>query len=85
MAGPDGNRAVIVLDACQVGRLGFKLTGIDGFAQAFLKRGAGAFVGTLWPVVDHLARTFGVLPELWTGAMLGFPQSEENRGEEESL
>ena len=24
-------------------------------------------------------------PELWTNAMLGFPQSEENRGEEESL
>ena len=27
----------------------------------------------------------GVHPELWTNAMLGFPQSEENRGEEESL
>ena len=27
----------------------------------------------------------GVQPELWTKAMLGFPQSEENRGEEESL
>ena len=29
--------------------------------------------------------TDGVHPELWTNAMLGFPQSEENRGEEESL
>ncbi len=56
--GPDGNRAVIVLNACQAGRLGFKLTGIGGFAQAFLKRGAGAFVGTLWSVVDQPARTF---------------------------
>ena len=27
--------------------------------------------------------TYGVHPELWTNAMLGFPQSEENRGEEE--
>jgi len=34
------------------------------------------------PVVERLD---GVPPELWTRAMLGFPQSEENRGEEESL
>jgi len=27
----------------------------------------------------------GVHPEPWTKAMLGFPQSKENRGEEESL
>jgi len=27
----------------------------------------------------------GVPPDLWTSAMLGFPQTEENRGEEESL
>ena len=33
-------------------------------------------------------RNDGVLkcpPELWTNAMLGFPQTEENRGEEKSL
>ena len=35
---------------------------------------------------NHVAQyAFGVHPELWTNAMLDFPQSEENRGEEESL
>ena len=36
-------------------------------------------------VMDADFEQAGVLPELWTNAMLGFPQSEENRGEEESL
>ena len=37
------------------------------------------------PIVFWAFKQSGVLPELWTRAMLGFPQSEENRGEEESL
>ena len=49
---------VIVLNACQVGRQGYQLTGNGGFAQAFLKAGAGAFVGTLWSVGDQPARNF---------------------------
>ena len=49
---------LIVLNACQVGRLGYRLTGVGGFAQAFLRRGAGAFVGTLWSVGDAPARQF---------------------------
>ena len=53
-----GNAPLIVLNACQTGRAGYKLTGIGGFAQAFLKRKAGAFVGTLWSVGDVPARTF---------------------------
>jgi hypothetical protein len=52
------NRPMVVLNACQVGRANYKLTGIGGFAQAFLDRGAGAFVGTLWSVGDSPARTF---------------------------
>jgi hypothetical protein len=52
------NASLVVLNACQVGRAGYQLTGIGGFAQAFLLRGAGAFVGTLWSVGDHPARTF---------------------------
>jgi len=39
-------------------RAGYKLTGIGGFSQAFLRKGAGAFVGTLWSVSDAPARTF---------------------------
>lgn len=49
---------MIVLNACQAGRAGYKLTGIGGFAQAFLLGGAGVFVGTLWSVGDTPARTF---------------------------
>jgi CHAT domain-containing protein len=49
---------MVVLNACQAGRQNWKLTGIGGFAQAFLRRGAGAFVGTLWSVGDAPARNF---------------------------
>ena len=52
------NAPMVVLNACQVGRLGYHLTGVGGFADAFLFAGAGAFVGTLWAVGDHTARNF---------------------------
>ena len=63
MKGPD-NRPMIVLNACQAGRAGYKLTGLGGFAQAFLKRGAGVFIGALWAVGDNPARSF--TEELYT-------------------
>jgi CHAT domain-containing protein len=52
------NAPMVVLNACQAGRAGYKLTGIGGFANYFLLGGAGAFVGTLWSVGDSPARTF---------------------------
>jgi CHAT domain-containing protein len=58
LVAPDGNKPVVVLNACQAGRLGYQLTGSGGFAQAFLKGGAGAFVATLWAIGDGPARTF---------------------------
>ena len=58
LVGEDGNRPLVVVNACQAGRLGFSLTKIGGFAQAFLQAGAGAFVGTLWSVGDAPARAF---------------------------
>ena len=51
-------RPLVVLNACQAGRAGYQLTGIGGFARAFLLGGAGAFVGALWSVGDQPARTF---------------------------
>lgn len=54
----EGRAPVVVLNACQVGRLGHDLGGIGGFAQAFLSRGAGVFVGSLWSVGDEPALQF---------------------------
>ena len=53
-----GNRPLVFLNACQAGRAGYQLTKVGGFAQAFLKGGAGVFVSTLWSVVDEPARKF---------------------------
>ena len=53
-----GNRPLVFLNACQVGRSGYQLTRTGGFAQGFLKAGAGIFVSTLWSVVDEPARRF---------------------------
>lgn len=55
---PPPRRPLVVLNACQVGRAGYQLTGIGGFAEAFMGKGAGAFVGTLWSVTDEVALAF---------------------------
>jgi len=57
-AGAKSNRPMVVLNACQVGRTGFALTRIGGFATAFLSRGAGIFVAPLWSVPDRAAVDF---------------------------
>ncbi len=54
----DGNRPMVMINACQAGRAGYQLTGIGGFAAAFTRAGAGAFVSSLWSVGDRPARTF---------------------------
>ncbi|MFZ5878309.1 MAG: DUF7379 domain-containing protein [Chloroflexota bacterium] len=70
----DGRNApLVVLNACQAGRAGYKLTGIGGFAQAFLKRKAGAFVSTLWSVGDSPALSF--TEEFYAQLLKGAPLS----------
>ena len=54
----EGEAPMIVINACQAGRAGYKLSGIGGFARAFLTGKAGLFVGALWSVGDQPARTF---------------------------
>lgn len=51
-------RPLVVLNACQVGRSGMQLSSIGGFAQAFIRAGAGAFVSSLWAVGDEPASSF---------------------------
>ncbi len=53
-----GNRPIVVINACQAGRAGYKLSGMGGFARAFLTGKAGVFVGALWSVGDQPARVF---------------------------
>jgi pimeloyl-ACP methyl ester carboxylesterase len=52
------NSPIVVVNACQTGRAGYKLTTIGGFSNAFLSAGAGVFIGTLWSVGDSPAFFF---------------------------
>lgn len=70
----DKNRPMVVLNACQIGREGYTLTSIGGFAQAFLRGGAGAFVGSLWSVGDRPARIF--IETFYKGLIKGLTLSE---------
>lgn len=53
---------LVFVNACQTGKPGEGISGVSGFADAFLRPvtdgGAAAFVGALWSVGDTLARTF---------------------------
>jgi hypothetical protein len=51
-------RPLVFLNACEVGQGGQSLVGMGGWAQAFLKAGAGAFIGPYWKVSDVSASTF---------------------------
>jgi CHAT domain-containing protein len=65
---------VVTLNACQVGRAGYKLTSIGGFARAFLSKGAGLFISSMWSVGDGTARTF--TETLYRGLLDGKKLSE---------
>ncbi|OUL97992.1 DUF7379 domain-containing protein [Variovorax sp. JS1663] len=84
LRGPDNNRPLVVLNACQVGRLGFNLTSLGGFAPAFLGARvgesnsvgeAGAFVSCLWSVGDepasHFARALYQALQVQGGTTMG--------------
>jgi hypothetical protein len=71
------NQPIVLLNACQVGRVGYALTGISGFAEAFLKGGAGAFIGSLWSVGDRPARVFS--ETLYSALVEGADLAEASR------
>lgn len=86
LRGADGNRPLVVVNACQTGRVGYALTRLGGFAPAFLgaregtgdSRGrAGAFVGALWSVGDLAASSF--VAELYQGLKAGKTMSQAVR------
>ncbi len=51
-------RPLVFLNACHSASGGPALTGIGGWARAFLKAGAGAFLGAHWAVLDASAGAF---------------------------
>lgn len=53
-----GERPLVFVNACKVGRGQRLLTSMGGWASALLTRGAGAFVAPLWSVGDQAARHF---------------------------
>jgi CHAT domain-containing protein len=69
----DSTRPLVVLNACQTGRLGYQLASIGGFAEAFVDRGVGAFVSSLWSVGDTPARTF--IETLYHALLRGQPMA----------
>jgi hypothetical protein len=73
-----GRQPIVVLNACQSARAGYGLKGIGGFAEAFVSRGAGVFIGSSWSVGDIAARTF--ITEFYTRFLpakaKGLPLSE---------
>lgn len=71
------NKPVVLLNACQIGRTGYALTGVSGFAQAFLKGAAGAFIGSLWAVGDRPARVFS--EALYMALLAGSDLAEASR------
>jgi hypothetical protein len=54
----DGTRPIVVLNTCRAGKTGYYITGLSGFAPAFLEREAGVFVGALWQIGDEPACSF---------------------------
>lgn len=57
-----GPGPIVFLNACRVGRRGRGLSGMGGFAEAFLRpssqRGASVFIGPMWNVNDKTAAVF---------------------------
>lgn len=51
-------RPLVFLNACDSGRVGLGLTGVDGWAQALNKAEVGFFIGSVWKTTDALACAF---------------------------
>jgi CHAT domain len=69
-------RPIIFLNACEVGRLAPALTGLGGFAAAFIDAGAGAVIAPLWSVKDEVAHQVAVDFYGRVGAEPGTPFAE---------
>ncbi|MFB7894089.1 CHAT domain-containing protein [Microbacterium sp. NPDC056044] len=72
-AGDAASHPFVFLSACDVGRLQQGATGLGGFAEAFLRGGAGVFIGCSWAVRDDVTAEFATTfyEQLFAGKTLG--------------
>ena len=70
-------RPAFFLNACQVGRQGWALTGLGGWANRLVSGGAGLFVGPLWEVSDDGALQFATA--FYGGLLAGETVAEATR------
>lgn len=68
---------LVFFNGCSTGRSGLGLTGPGGWSHAFLKAGAGAFIGTHWSIRDGKAREFALA--VYKGLFSGLPIGEAVR------
>lgn len=80
---PDGNRPLIMLNACQTDKNSYFLTSTAGFAHAFLSKKAGVFIGTLWEIEDDAASKFVAV--FYDNLVRGKPVVEATRTARESI
>lgn len=68
-----GHRPLVFLNGCRTARGGLSLTSLGGWAQGFLRAGAGAFLGAQWEVGDEPALAFAEVfyPALLAGEPAG--------------
>lgn len=67
-------RPLVFLNACETGQAGLSLTDAGGWAPHFLRAGAGAFIGSLWPIGDSQSREFA--RTFYSGFTSGLPLAE---------
>jgi len=65
---------IVFLNACESGREGASLTAWGGWPEAFLKAGAGVFVGAAWPIRETPATAFAT--EFYMTLLQGKPLVE---------
>ncbi len=70
-------RPLVFLNACHSGRGGMSLTGCGGWAEQFVKAGAGAFIGTWWAIADDKAPLFA--STFYAAFLAGTPIAEAFR------
>ncbi len=64
---------IVFINACEVGQLGFSMTGLGGWAQSFIAAGSAAFIGSKWEATDQSAYMFAdkYYNELAAGKTIG--------------